>query len=187
MVGRKLASLFTILIISLAVLPMLGAGPSQAKPPQPFGPDSFSGQVVVQGQLALRGMQLYACIDNCEVYLSVPVRISQGGMYNQLVVSPPDRSLVGHPILFYLSNEFGRIQADEVVDFQGATQIFTHNLNFKDPVPFPTATPTITPTASLPAPGDPSVTAIPRMALILGGVTLLAGSGVLLILRRRAA
>ncbi len=185
--GRKLASLITIVILSLAVLPMLGAGPSQEKPPQPFGPDSFSGRVVVQGQLAVSGMQLYACIDNCEVYLSASVKISQGGMYSQLVVSPPDRALVGHPIFFYLANEFGRIKADEAVDFEGATQIFTHNISFKDPVASPTATPTITPTASLPVPGDPSITAIPRMALIIGGITLLTGMGLLLILRRRAA
>ena len=132
-------------------------------------------------------MQLYACIDNCEVYLSAPVRISPGGMYNQLVVSPPDRALVGHLIFFYLANEFGRIQADEAVNFEGATQIFTQNLSFKDPIPFPTATPTVTPTASLPVPGDPSITAIPRMALIIGGITLLAGMGLLLILRQRAA
>ena len=187
MVGSKFASLIAILIISLAVLPMLGAGPSQAKPPQPFGPDSFSGQVVVQGKLALRGMQLYACIDNCEVYLSAAVTVNQGGMYSQLVVSTPDRELVGHPIFFYLANEFGRIRADEAVDFQGATQIFSQNLSFNDPVPFPTATPTVTPTPSLPVPGDPSITAIPRMALIFGGLTLLAGMGLLLILRRRAA
>jgi len=186
-VGRKLTALVTVLTLSLAVMAMLGAGPSQAKPPQPFGPDSFSGQVTVQGALAPRGMQLYACIDTCEVYLSATVEIQERGMYSQLVIGSKDRSLVGHPIFFYLANQFGRIRAVEAVNFEGATQIFDRNLTFNEPVPLPTATPTITPTASLPVPGDPTVTAIPRMALILGGLTLLAGLGLLLILRRRAA
>ena len=183
----KVTFLVTSLTIFLAVLAILGAVPKQAKPPQPFGPDSFSGQVSVQGALAQRGMQLYACIDSCAVYLSAAVEIQQRGMYSQLVVGPTDRSLLGHPIFFYLANQFGRIRAVEDVDFEGATQIFDRNLTFNDQVPFPTATPTITPTASLPVPGDPSVTAIPRIALILGAITLLAGLGSLLILRRRAA
>lgn len=183
----KITFLITTLALMLVVMATLGAAPSQGKPPQPFGPDSYSGQVMVQGVLAPRGMQIYACIDSCEVYLSATVTLNEGGRYRQLVVGPQDRLLVGHPIYFYLANRFGRIQAAEAVDFEGATQIFDQNLTFDDPVPFPTATPTVTPTASLPVPGDPAVTVIPRMALILGGATLVAGLMLLVILRRRAA
>ena len=183
----KIRFLITIAAVLLGLLAMLGAGPSQGKPPQPFGPDSFSGQVIVQGALAPQGMRLYACIDTCEVYLSAAVGIRQGGRYSQLVIGPSDRSLVGHPIFFHLANEFGNIRAVEAVNFEGATQIFNRNLTFGDPVPFPTATPTVTPTASLPVPGDPAITAIPRMALLFGAVALTTGVVLLLILRRRAA
>jgi len=186
-VHEKIKFLIFSLALFLVVMATLGAAPHQAKPPQPFGPDSYSGQVMVQGALAPRGMQLYACIDSCEVYLSATVTLREGGRYNQLVIGPQDRLLVGHPIFFYLANQFGHIQAVEAVDFEGATQIFDQDLTFGDPVPFPTATPTVTPTASLPVPGDPTVTAIPRMALILGVATLLAGIVLLMVLRRRAA
>ena len=183
----KVTFLVACFALCLAVVATVGAGPQQAKPPQPFGPDSFSGQVSVQGALAPAGMQLYACIESCEVYLSAPVGIEEGGIYSQLLIGPSDRSLVGHPVFFYLANRFGRIKAAEVVDFQGATQIFDQDLTFSDSVPSPTATPSVTPTASLPAPGDPTVTAIPKIALLFGIVTLFTGVVLLLILRWRAA
>ena len=182
----KITFLVAGLALCLAAVATVGAGPRQEKPPQPFGPDSFSGQVSVQGALAPAGLQLYACIESCEVYLSAAVEIEGGGAYSKLVISPLDRSLVGHPVFFYLANKFGRIRAAEVVDFQGATQIFDRNLTFSDPVPSPTATPTVTPTASLPAPGDPTIPAIPKIALLFGVVALFAGVVLLLNLRRRA-
>ena len=186
MVRRNITLLAVLLALSLDLLATLGATPGQVNPPQPFGPDSFFGQVSVQGGPAPRGMELFACIDNCGVFKSETVGIKQGGAYSQLVVNPSDRSLVGHLIRFYLDNEFGRIQAVETVDFKGATDYFTLDLTFDDPVPEPTPTPTITPTASLPVPGDPTVTVIPKVALLVGVAAVLLGTVLLLALRRRA-
>ena len=183
---RNITLLVMLGALYLMLLATLGATAWQVNPPQPFGPDSFFGQVNVEGGPAPQGLQLFACIDNCGVFKSETVGIQEGGAYSQLVVNPLDRSLVGHPIRFYLANEFGRIQAVETVDFKGAFDHFVLNLTFDDPVPEPTPTPTITPTASLPAPGDPTVTAIPRVALLLGVAALLVGSVLLLALRRRA-
>ena len=185
MVRRKLTFLAVRLALSLGVLATLGATPRQGKPPQPFGPDSFSGKVTVQDSPAPQGMELFACIDDCRVFQSATVGIGPGGRYSQLVVNPLDRSLVGHPILFYLLNVFGRIQAVEAADFQGATDGFKLDLSFDDPVPSPTPTPTVTPTASLPVPGDPTVTAIPRVALLAGVAAALAGIVLLVVVRRR--
>ena len=59
------------------------------------------------------------------------------------------------------------------------------------PVPTPTPTPTVTPTPLptpvLPIPGDPSVTQIPRIALIAGMIALVAGGSILFLVRRRNA
>ena len=185
MVRRKITFLAVMLALSFGVLATLGATPHQGKPPQPFGPDSFSGKVTVQDSPAPQGMELFACIDDCGVFRSATVGIGPGGTYSQLVVNPLDRSLVGHPILFYLINVFGRIQAVEAADFQGATDGFTLDLSFDDPVPSPTPTPTVTPTASLPVPGDPTVTAIPRVALVAGVAAALGGIVLLVVVRRR--
>ena len=104
-----------------------------------------------------------------------------------MVLNPNDRSLVGHSIHFYLANDFGRMQAVEAVDFAGATDNFALDLNFSDTIPVPTPLPTVTPTASLPVAGDVTVTAIPRMALIVGAIAVVLGMGILMAARRRAA
>ena len=186
MVGRKAKSLFTLLALALVPLAAIGAIPQQEKPPQPFGPDSYSGQVSVLGVNAPPGTWLLVCIDDCSVWQSSTVAIESGRSYSQLLVNPADRSLVGHPITFYLANEYGRIKAEQSAEFRGATDFFTLDLNFREPAPGATPTPTVTPTASLPVPGDPMVTAIPRIALVVGGAAVLAGGLILLVLRRRA-
>jgi hypothetical protein len=132
-------------------------------------------------------MRLFACIDDCSTYESAAVGVKEGGAYSQLVVGPTDRTLLGHTINFFLANEFGNIQAAETVDFVGATDNFTLDLYFKDAVPVPTPTPSITPTASLPVSGDLTVTAIPRFALIAGAIAAVIGIGILMAARRRVA
>ena len=175
------------LALNIAMLVTLAASPHQYKPPQPFGPDAFSGRVVVQSSSPPVGMWLFACIDDCLIYKSKVVGIKEGGAYSGLIVNPTDRSLVGHSINFYLANDFGLILALESVDFAAATDNFTLDLNFSDRIPVPTPLPTVTPTASLPVPGDVTVTAIPRMALIVGAIAVVLGMGILMAARRRAA
>ena len=186
-VRREFLFLALALALNFAMLVTLAASPHQDKPPQPFGPDAFSGRAVVQSGAAPLGMKLFACIDDCLIYKSEVVGIKEGGAYSRLVVNPTDRSLVGHSIHFYLANDFGRIQALETVDFAGATDNFTLDLNFSDTIPVPTPLPTVTPTASLPVAGDGTVTAIPRMALIVGAIAVVLGMGILMAARRRAA
>jgi hypothetical protein len=186
-VRREFPFLALALALNFAMLVTLAASPHQDKPPQPFGPDAFSGRAVVQSGSPPLGMKLFACIDDCLIYKSEVVGIKEGGAYSRLVVNPTDRSLVGHSIHFYLANDFGRIQALETVDFAGATDNFALDLNFSDTIPVPTPLPTVTPTASLPVPGDVTVTAIPRMALIVGAIAVVLGMGILMAARRRAA
>ena len=186
-VRRESPFLALALALNFAMLVTLAASPHQDKPPQPFGPDAFSGRVVVQSSSPPLGMRLFACIDDCLIYKSEVVEIKEGGAYSRLVVNPTDRSLVGHSIHFYLANDFGRIQALETVDFAAATDNFTLDLNFSDAIPVPTPLPTVTPTASLPVPGDVAVTAIPRMALIVGAIAVVLGMGILMAARCRAA
>ena len=57
--GLALA-LFTVMLVNM------GATPHQDKPPQPFGPDAFSGRVLVQSNSPPLGMSLFACIDDAK-------------------------------------------------------------------------------------------------------------------------
>ena len=194
---RKAAFLaaHTTLIIVLAAA--MGAGPRQdGGPPQPFLPEFYSGQVLVQGAPALAGNELIACIDDCgTAYQSAPVKIAEGGAYTMLEVNPEDSGLLNLTVYFYLINEFGRIQALQTGKFTGSTSNIcpdragacrAMDLSFADPIPAPTPTPTVTPTASLPVPGDPGVTVIPKLALAIGAVAAAAATLILLVARRRA-
>ncbi len=197
---------FTFLAVISALLASafttLGVGPRQEDvPPRPFFPDFISGTISVQGSPAPAGAQLVACIDDCAtVFKSQPVQVEPGGVYSLLEVNPTDERVIGHTLSFYLVSEFGRIEATEKRNYQGDFGLcqgqigvcYTADLTFEDPLPAPTPTPTmpptptITPTASLPVAGDPAVTAIPRLALIVGTVAVAAGITLLLLARRRA-
>ena len=181
-----IAAIWSTLV--LAALVSLAAGPRQdGLPPQPFFPDTVSGLVTLQGKPAPASTTLVACIDDCiTVFESAPSQLSQDGSFSGLMVDPEDQRLVGHQIGFYLVNEFGRIRASETVTFQGAAEMHSVDLTFSQAMPVATPTPTLTPTAALPSPGDPVVTVIPRIALIAGTAALLAGVFLLYLARRRA-
>ena len=193
----KLFGLFAIAALGLLSLALLGAGPNQAeRPPQPFFQDFISGMVSVQGSPAPEGSLIIACIDDCGTgFESEPKGISAQSTFELLEVNPPDERLIGHVISFYLANEFGRIKAVETRDFVGIFDFYPQDLTFTSPVPSapkptpeptPQPTPTLTPTPSLPVVGDPSVTQLPRLVLIAGGVAVLGGVGLLLVTRRQA-
>ena len=162
------------------------------RPPQPFFQDFFSGRVSLHGAPPPVGTQLLACVDDCVTgFKSQLVELEPGGEFNFLEVNPSDEALIGRQVSFYLVNRYGRIQAAETRPFVGVFDFYTINLTFNDPLPVPTPTPTITPvptltpTAVLPIPGDPRVTAIPRLALIIGAAAVAAGAGLILVARRR--
>ena len=195
-VWRKSPFWSALAALTIVLAGALGAGPRQDEgPPQPFLPEFYSGQVLVQGMSAPPGSELIACIDDCEgVYRSVPVMIAESGNYTFLEVNPEDQGLLNRTVYFYLINQFGRIQALETGKFTGITTNIcpdrkgncrTLDLSFADPIPVPTPTPTVTPTASLPVPGDPGVTAIPKLAMPLGVAAAAAGILLLLVVRRR--
>ena len=183
----------------LAALAVMGAGPNQPeRPPQPFFQDFFSGTVLLQGSPPPEGTLLIACIDDCEtVFQSGPYRLKSDGRFDQLEVDPSNEDLVGHIITFYLVNEFGRIRAAESRPYIGVFDFYAQDLTFVDPMPAPEPTPAPsptsvpeptprpTPTASLPVAGDPSVTQLPKMALMAGGAAVVAGAGLLLAARRK--
>ena len=181
-----------LLVMALAVI---GAGPNQAeRPPQPFFQDFFSGSVSLQGSPPPEGTLLIACIDDCEtVFQSAPYSLKADGSFDQLEVDPSREELVGHTITFYLANEFGSIRAVESRPYVGVFDFYVQNLSFLDPMPapgptpVPEPTPRPTPTASLPVAGDPSVARLPKMALMAGGVAVVAGAGLLLAARRKIA
>ena len=179
----------------LAALAVMGAGPNQPeRPPQPFFQDFFSGTVLLQGSPPPEGTLLIACIDDCEtVFQSGPYRLKSDGRFDQLEVDPSNEDLVGHIITFYLVNEFGRIRAAESRPYIGVFDFYVQHLTFPDPMPgpdptpVPDPTPRLTPTASLPVAGDPSVTQLPKIALMAGAAAVVAGAGLLLVARRRLA
>lgn len=185
----------SFLLVAFAVMAIatVGAVPQQGeRPPQPFFQDFFSGSVTLQGAPAPAGTKLIACVLSCETgFESDAVELLPGGTYELLEVNPSDEALIGLPVNFYLFNNFGRIRAQETTDFIGVFDFYVIDLTFNDPLPVPTPFPTITPTpqptptAILPVPGDPAITAIPRLAVIVGAAAVAAGAGMILLSRRK--
>ena len=194
MVWREVTLLVLNCALVASALGTMGAVPGQdERPPQPFFRDFFSGTVSLQGAPPPSGTQLIACVDSCVTWFeSLPVQLQPEGRYDLLEVNPSDEASIGRLVSFYLINEFGRIKAAKTRGFVGVFDFYTVNLTFNDPLPVPTPTPTVTPiptltpTAVLPVPGDPGVTAIPRLALIIGAASVAAGAGLILLARRRA-
>ena len=193
---RRYSSIFFLMVaLPVSALALMGAGPNQAeRPPQPFFQDFFSGTVMLQGSPPSEGTQLIACIDDCDtVFQSAPYRLKADGSFEQLEVNPSNEQLVGHTITFYLVNEYGRIRAAESRPYIGVFDFYVQHLTFPDPMPgpdptpVPDPTPRLTPTASLPVAGDPSVTQLPKIALMAGAAAVVAGAGLLLVARRRLA
>ena len=190
---RGVTFLSILCAMAIGLLSPLGVIQGQGeRPPQPFFQDFLSGTVTLMGSPAPSGTQLIACVNRCESgFESQPTEIGPGGSYSMLEVNPSDEALIGLPTSFYLVNEFGRIEAVESRDFVGVFDFYELDLTFNDPLPvptpIPTATPipTLTPTAILPVPGDPGVTAIPRLALVIGAAAVAAGAGLILLARRR--
>ena len=180
MLRRKIGSCLLILVVFLASLALLGAGPRQSElPPQPFFADYFSGVVRLQGSWAPMGTQLVACVGDCETFQSKPVLVTGDGTYFLLEVNPSNRFLRGDPISFYLVNAHGRIQAAESALFEGAYAIASLNLSFDQPLPTPLPPPL------LPQVGDPVLPILPVAALALGTVMLVGGLALLMLNRRR--
>ena len=172
----------------------LGAAPNQIeRPPQPFFQDFFSGNVTVQGSIPPPGTLLIACIDECDsVFESEPYSLKADGSFDQLEVNPNREDLIGRPITFYLANEFGRIQANEQRAYIGVFDFYVQKLTFAPPLPRPAPTPVPTPTAfptptaALPIAGDPSVTKLPIIALVIGCIAVGAGISLLVVGRRQS-
>lgn len=186
------AIIFLTAVFLLTAFAVLGAGPNQAeRPPQPFFQDFFSGSVRLQGSPPPEGTLLIACIDSCEgSFESAPYNLKADGTFDQLEVNPVSEELVGHPITFYLVNEFGRIRAVETRPYIGVFDFYVQDLTFVDPLPMapvPDPTPRPTPTASLPVAGDPSVTRLPKIVLMAGAAAVLVGASLLLVSRRIVA
>jgi hypothetical protein len=191
-VRRFLAIIFLTSVLLLAAFSLLGAGPNQAeRPPQPFFQDFFSGTVLLQGSPAPEGTLLIACIDGCEgSFESAPYSLKPDGVFDQLEVNPVSEDLIGHPITFYLVNEYGRIRAVEIRPYIGVFDFYVQDLTFVDPLPLapvPDPTPRPTPTASLPVAGDPAVAQLPKIALMAGAAAVLVGASLLLVSRRIVA
>lgn len=194
-VRQKSSGLIFGMALLVAVFALLGAGHNQIeRPPQPFFQDFFSGSVAVQGSAPAAGTLLIACIDDCDtVFESEPYTLNADGTYDQLEVDPKSEGLVGHTITFYLVNEFGRIKALEERPYIGVFDFYVQDLTFDTPLPLPSPTPSPmptpapTPTASLPIAGDPSVTQLPKIALLTGSIAVVVGALLLVAARWEAA
>ena len=172
-----------MLICSIAlVILCLGAAPKQSEvPPQAFFADYFSGAVFLHGTIPPSGIELIACIRNCQTFQSEGMKLDEDGGFVLLEVNPADRFLRGDEIRFYLVNAHGKIQATETAVFEGKYAIVEIKLNFNSDLPSPMPPP------SLPQVGDSVITLLPRLALGVGTVLLVAGIAILVVSRRRVA
>ena len=176
---RKIGLMAITLLAAVTALVLLGAGPAQeggGVPPQPFFADYFSGTVYLESETAPAGIEVVACVDECSVFQSEPRRVGPDGRFDLLEVNPEDRRMKGRDTTFYIVNQYGQIQAEEVLVFEGAYHINSLDLHFADPLPLPPAPP------ALPRVGDPYIPYLPYL-LFLGGVSSLS-AGLMLVLRR---
>ena len=178
-VRRRIHYLAVLAICSLA---SIGAVPLQSGvPPQPYNADLFSGRVYLGPDLAPPGTRMLACVDDCGVFETEAVTLDPDGSYKLLAIHPEDRSLRGRPISFYLLNQHGRIKAAEITYFEGGFNAVNLDLHFEGPLPSPPVAP------DLPVVGDPMVPQLPKVALGMGILLLVAGLLLLVVRGRRAA
>jgi hypothetical protein len=181
LVRRKIGIAAMTLLTVVAALSLMGASPAQdggGVPPQPFFADYFSGTVYLEGTEAPAGVQLVACVDQCSVFQSQPRTVAPGGQFDLLAVDPEDRRMKGRDVTFYIVNQYGRIQAEQVLVFDGAFHINRVDLHFTDPLPMPPEPP------ALPRVGDPYLPYLPYL-LFLGGISSLSAGVLLVLLRAR--
>ena len=153
---RTITFLAATVALTLGALALIAAGPAQQdddeRPPEPLFPDYYSGSVTLQDSPAPQGLQLIACIEDCDTgYQSEPVTLGPGGEYELLKLDPEDDAFIEGVITFYIVNEHGRIPAGETSIFQGILEINDLDLGFDQPLPTPeppppTPTPTPQPT-----------------------------------------
>ena len=170
-----------VLICAITLLALcLSASPRQSEvPPQAFFSDYFSGVVFFQGATPPPGIELMACIRDCQTFRSEGIILGGDGRFALLEVNPSDRFLRGDKIFFYLANAHGQIQATERAVFEGKYAIVEIKLNFDSDLPAPLAPP------ALPRVGDSVITLLPRVAVGVGTVLLLMGISILVVSRRR--
>ncbi|MBM3941912.1 MAG: hypothetical protein FJ316_03115 [SAR202 cluster bacterium] len=177
---RRFGYLALVVIMAATAFGALGAGPEPGVPPRPYFPDFYSGNVVVSGGASLAGVSLVICIDDCAtVFTTGPVSLDAQGKFDRIAISPKDEALVGHPISFFLQNQYGRIKAREAPIFEGALNLRNVTLNFKDPLPSPPPPP------DLPQVGDSIIPVLPKIAAGLGLLLVAAGLGLLGVQRVR--
>ena len=178
---------------------------------QPSQPTLYKGFAFVAGQPAPDGLQIFARVRDFQSPAATVTDGKYGFGFDPLVVGPAT-SFVGGTITFHATFAFVEVQAAETDIFSGNLNAGkTLDLNFpelpviEEPTPTPTSTATATPpattvttptatpvatptpTPSLPIPGEPGVTVIPKVALSVGGLLLAAGVVTLVLLRRRKA
>ena len=103
-------------------------------------PAIYSGTATVGGQLVPDGQLIIGRVGN---YESDPAFVSNGTF--DLVVAPPDSSLINQKLSFFLG---GQVEADRTVNFVPASVDLDFDLAFPklpDPTPTATAIPTSTP------------------------------------------
>ena len=124
--------------------------PTPTPTPVVVAPAVYSGAIVVAGQEPPAQAQLTARIGG---YQTTPIT-TNGSVFTNLVIAPPDDSAIGQPIQFFL-NGFPSAPAAPPPIFQPGV-FKTVNLIFVD---FPTPTPTPLPPTATPVP--PTATPIP--------------------------
>ncbi len=147
----------TVLLGSVLVNEVVYAG----GPPQPYYADYVMGQVDLGDRIVAGDVRVSACISGCHVYETDHVSIGENGEY-KLALHPEDRRLAGRVAIIYLSNDYGRVRANETVTFSGGFKAHKVDLTFNDSLPIPPDLP------DLPAVGDELVPLLPKYAIVLG-------------------
>ena len=156
------------LVVAITLAAAVGANRVSAQSP-PVSPYIYGGAVSVNGQPAPDGYTIHATVGD---YQSAPATI-MGGRYEGLAVAPTGNQYNRQPVMFYLGN----VPANEtdVYQLSGVPVPKIFNLTFPSlPVPTPTATAEVPPTATPTATPE-----VPAAMIFASGNVFLTGGGIL--------
>ena len=184
----KLATMFSILFVSLSLTSSVIEGSSPPPMPTVYSGSIILGGVIPPDSVVRRVGVRNECVENC---VTVKMRdfVSDGGIVNggfyTVTVGPPDSSYVSSEVTFYYDDLVVADQTDRFMISATFRMMPDFHLTFPDlptPTPVPTATatatpiPTPSPVPTATAEASPTPASLPAM-IFSGTISYVGGGG----------
>ncbi len=184
----KLATMFSILFVSLSLTSLVVEGSSPPPMPTVYSGSIILGGVIPPDSVVRRVGVRNECVENC-VTVKMGDFVSDGGIvsggFYTVTVGPPDSSYVSSEVTFYYDDLVVADQTDRFMISATFRMMANFNLTFPDlptPTPVPTATatatpiPTASPVPTATAEASPTPASLPGM-IFSGTISYVGGGG----------